>query len=441
MIFQRQGFWLSIIAIGLGVAPFLDAASASPASPLLVNQIAIDPTNPRIVYAATRPQGMLKSTDGGSTWHPARLGLTNTSAYEIVIDPKRPKVLYLGTFGGGIFKSEDAGGRWREANQGLGNTNIHALTINPFNTDQLVVSTSTGDLFRTANGGDRWVPFNEGLPVFEGDIIATFLFPTDRPNDLYLAQTRLYRASGTSSGWRAIDGELPDDDPITTAAFHPSDRLLYAGTMKHGLYRAHLGQPTEPMSARLSWLPVPGPFQSKWIRLIEFDPLRASEIYIGVEGGGLYKSNDDGQSWKEINEGLPTKDVECLAIDPEDTNHLYVGTHGSGLFTSKDGGVSWTPPATVEVEAPQALIASLSSQPRSTPLPKRPVAIPPAFAKCNKCHGWTDPLLNQKQTYWRVSPNSRDWGPTVRRMSPGAGLTPSEQEDVIRFLTEYSHSD
>jgi photosystem II stability/assembly factor-like uncharacterized protein len=441
MIFQRQGFWLSIIAIGLGTIPLLNEAGASPESPLLVNQIAIDPANSRIVYAATRPQGIIKSTDGGSTWHPARLGLTNTSVYEIVIDPKRPKVLYLGTFGGGIFKSEDAGGRWREANQGLGNTNIHALTINPSNTNQLVVSTSTGDLFRTADGGDSWMPFNEGLPVFQGDVIATLLFHPDGPNDLYLAQSRLYRTLDNFSAWRPIEGELPDDDSITAVAFHPSGRWLYAGTMKHGLFRADLGVPTDSANARISWMPATGPFVSKWIRLIVFDLRLPTEVYIGVEGGGLYKSNDDGQSWKEINNGLPTMDVESLAIDPKDRKHLYVGTHGSGVFISEDGGMSWTPPAMVVVEPPQALIASLSGQPRSTPLPKRPVAVPPAFTKCNKCHGWTDPLLNQKQTYWRVSPNRRNWGPTVRRMSAGAGLTPAEQDEIVRFLTEYSHSE
>jgi len=442
MIFLGQGLSLSIMAFGLAVAPLLDVVRADSESPLLVNQIAIDPTDPRIVYAATRPQGILKSTDGGSTWHPARVGLTNTSAYEVVIDPKRPRVLYLGTFGGGIFKSEDAGAHWREANQGLGNTNIHALSINPSDTNQLVVSTSTGDLFRSSNGGDNWMPFNEGLPTFEGDIIAAILFRPEGPNGPYLAQKRLFTMrDASSSAWRPVEGELPEDDPITAVAFHPSGRWLYAGTMKQGLFRTDLGRPMEQANPRASWMPVAGPFRSKWIRLIVFDPLLPSQIYIGLEGGGLYKSKDDGQTWKEINEGFPTKDVECLAIDPKNTRHLYAGTHDSGLFISDDGGVAWTAPVKVEVEPLQALIASLSSQPRSTPLPKRPLAIPPAFAKCNKCHGWTDPLLNRKQTFWRVSANRRDWRPTVGRMSPGAGLTSGEENEIVRFLTEYGHAE
>jgi hypothetical protein len=434
---MRQGLKSLLIAISQGSLFFFGYAWAASQNPLLINQIAIDPQDPRVIYAATRPQGVLKSTDRGSTWHPAREGLTNTSTYEIVVNPNNSKILYLGTFGGGVFKSEDGGDRWFEVNQGLGNTNIHALAINPVKPDQLIVSTSTGELFKTEKAGEVWTSFNEGLPSFPGEVIASFLFYPETPFGVYLAQGGLYWRPFSSPAWQPVGGNF-HEEVMTALVYHPSVRSFYSGTIKHGLFRAVLGSNLASPDAPLDWMPVAGPFHTEWIRLIAVDPLLPSVIYVDVEGRGLYKSGDNGHSWKEINTGLPTKDVESMAIDPKDSKRLYVGTHDDGLFISDDGGQTWTSPEKLEVEPVQRIIASLSGQPRSTRSPKRPVMVPSVFAKCNKCHGWTDPALNQKPTYWRVPPNRRDWQPTVRRMSPGAGLNPDEEQAIIRFLTEYS---
>jgi hypothetical protein len=66
---------------------------------------------------------------------------------------------------------------------------------------------------------------------------------------------------------------------------------------------------------------------------------------------------------------------------------------------------------------------------------------PPAFSKCNACHGWTDPALNQTEhSLWLMPPNRRDWARTVRRMARPAGLTESEAGDITDFLTRYSEA-
>lgn len=410
--------------------------------PLLVNQIVINPKDSRIVYAATRPQGVLRSMDQGMNWRPARKGLMTTSVYHIVIHPTNPKILFLGTFGGGVYKSENGGEDWFEVNHGLGNTNIHALVINPLQPDQVIVSTSTGELFKSDNSGKSWAPFSEGLPFFSGEVIATVLiFPKD-PGGFYLAQGGLFRRPFSTQTWQPVKTNL-DREVITTLAYEPHKRTLYAGTMKGGAFRATFNQEVQGSNtilgqSHLNWTPIEGPFQKQWIRLTVIDPLNPSVIYVAVVGQGLYKSTDEGASWKEINAGFLTKEVESLAIDPKDSKLLYAGMHNDGLFISRDGGETWTPPKKLAVESVQQIIASLGG-PSPPSESQEPRLVPPlSFAGCNRCHGWTDPLLNQKATYWRVSPNNRDWRPTVLRMSPGAGLTPEEEEGIIRFLTEYS---
>ncbi|HUK55348.1 MAG TPA: hypothetical protein VLY20_01665 [Nitrospiria bacterium] len=430
-----------LFALGLGSLFCLNTAWAAFQEPLLINQIVIDPRNPSILYAAARPQGVLKSTDRGGSWRPVRRGLMNTSVYYIIVNPKNTQILYSATFGGGVYKSENGGDDWFEVNRGLGNTNIHALALNPLQPDRLLVSTSTGELFKSDDAGRSWNPFNEGLPIFPGDVISTLLiFPKD-PGGFYLAQGGLFMRPFSSPAWRAVEGNL-HDDIITAMAHDSSGRAFYAGTINHGLFKASLGPDAasaEPMTVRspLHWKPVGGPFQKQQIRFIAMEPGRPAAMYASVVSHGLFKSSDGGSSWEAINSGFPELEVESLAIDPENPKFLYAGTHNDGLFTSRDGGKTWNPPSKIEVEPLKQIIASLSGpSPADQPRPPQD-APPPFFFKCNKCHGWTDALLNQKATYWRVSPNQRDWQPTVRRMSPGAGLTAGEQEAVIRFLTAY----
>jgi len=418
-----------------------DPVRAGLKEPLLINQIVIDPQNPKIVYAAARPQGVLKSTDRGASWFPARHGLMNTSVYHFAVNPNNPKVLYLGTFGGGVYKSENAAEDWFEVNNGLGNTNIHALVLNPLQPDRLLVSTSTGELFQSDDAGKNWKPFNEGLPSFPGEVISTLLVFPKSPGGFYLAQGGLFRRPFSSQAWQAVIGNLPDE-VVTALAYDASSRAFYAGTMSHGLFKAPLdseGVNTDPTAIRsaLSWKPIGTPFQQQQIRLIVKDPGRAATLYASVVNRGLFKSSDGGTTWEAINSGFPSLEVESLAIDPENSQFLYAGTHNDGIFISQDGGNTWKPPAKVEVEPLMQIIASLTQQPSSDNSKAFPMAPPPFFFKCNKCHGWADAVLNQKATYWRVSPNQRNWQSTVQRMSPGAGLTPGEQEEVIRFLTVY----
>src|SRR4029077_2609098 len=109
--------------------------------------LAIDPSTPRTLYAATSITctvcssgggvysfGVYKSTDAGATW--GSTGLTNTFVNALAIDPLAPSTLYAGTGSGGIFKSTDAGATWRGANAGLTSSSgsygsVAALAIDP----------------------------------------------------------------------------------------------------------------------------------------------------------------------------------------------------------------------------------------------------------------------------------------------------------------------
>src|SRR5207244_180083 len=91
---------------------------------LFVSALALDPTNTRTVYAGTgrgtqrvfgAPGALLKSTDGGDTWGPADTGMPgadpNFAVYSLAVDPTNPSIVYAGT-DSGVFKTTDGGASW-----------------------------------------------------------------------------------------------------------------------------------------------------------------------------------------------------------------------------------------------------------------------------------------------------------------------------------------
>jgi len=85
------------------------------------------------------------------------------------------------------------------------------------------------------------------------------------------------------------------------------------------------------------------------INALCFHPTDAQTIYIGAPAGGLWISNDQGNSWRTTTDGLPTLGVSAIAVDHADPSIIYIGTGdrdagdapGLGVFKSFDGGETW----------------------------------------------------------------------------------------------------
>lgn len=414
----------AVLLIVLGLAGHAAGQDASSPEPLLINHLVVAPSAPTVVYAAGRPVGILKSTDRGRTWTPAREGILNTSAYHVAVHPADAAIAYVGTFGGGVYRTRNGGRAWEPANTGLGNTNIHALYLDPDRPQRLIAATSTGDVFQTVDEGERWTAYGEGLPVMEGEVLAAFL---SRAGAVWLGQGTLFSRGARDAAWRTVGQDLREA-AITVLAADPTGRL-YAGTRRRGLLSsADNGR---------SWTAMAPDFDRQWIRVVLPGP--SGRLLVSVLRRGLFRSDDHGRTWTRVGEGLPQNDdVETLAADPADPNRLYAGMHDHGLFVSVDGGRRFRSPDRVVQESVANIIASLINRPVRRGAQPSDSAPPEAFRKCSGCHGWTDPTLSRKATYWRVAANERDWAPTVARMAPGAGLNPDEQRQVVEFLTRYT---
>ncbi len=80
---------------------------------LAVYDVAFQPGDDNVVYAGGYETGMLKSTDGGKTWHSYTEGMDCTTLHSIAVNPKNPDEIFIGTIPGGVYKSVDGGKSWK----------------------------------------------------------------------------------------------------------------------------------------------------------------------------------------------------------------------------------------------------------------------------------------------------------------------------------------
>jgi photosystem II stability/assembly factor-like uncharacterized protein len=86
-----------------------------------------------------------------------------------------------------------------------------------------------------------------------------------------------------------------------------------------------------------SWT-FPPPPHIPHVRSVVPDLQVVGAVYIGVEEGGVYRSEDRGETWESLNEGLYW-DIHTVTPAPEGTQ-LYATT-GRGFYRSDDGGRHW----------------------------------------------------------------------------------------------------
>ena len=125
-----------------------------------VRTLAVDPKNPKIVYANVFNGGIYRTSNGGASWNLlANLGVV----VAIAIDPTDSTRIYAVSNGTGVFRSDDAGSTWTNVSQGIPFTEfLYRLAIDPIHPSTLYISLY-GYVFRTTDRGDHWMDFTNGM--------------------------------------------------------------------------------------------------------------------------------------------------------------------------------------------------------------------------------------------------------------------------------------
>ena len=124
------------------------------------------PSSPQAVYAGTsgtlRPGGVFRSLDRGATWEPLRQGFSTALVEEIAVDPSDPDLLYASAGQLGLFKSADGGASWSVLDLGIplgAVIDIPSLVIDPARSSTIYAACRmNGPLLRSDDQGGHGRP-------------------------------------------------------------------------------------------------------------------------------------------------------------------------------------------------------------------------------------------------------------------------------------------
>lgn len=193
-------------------------------------------------------------------------------------------------------------------------------------------------------------------PLFPGWKVTTW---AKTPGDHYLAALAsnwfgpAIHRSPDLVDWEQVPAgpEYPEDGPKLNQVWtiRPHGNALLAGVDEAGLFRSHDdGLNWEPVSAlnefpgRDDWFPGLGGLCAHHI-------LTAGDrIWVGISAVGVFRSDDDGASFRRFDQGVSTPDggdgdafcVHGIVSDPADPNHIWRQDH-SGVYVTTDGAESW----------------------------------------------------------------------------------------------------
>jgi photosystem II stability/assembly factor-like uncharacterized protein len=189
-----------------------------------VTGIAIDPTDPRHVWASIEVDGVRHSADGGETWtrvDPA--AIPNPDGHGVVVAPGPPKTVFV-VVNNEIYASQDDGGTWQPVGareRFAPYRHVRAMMVDPFDPCAAWVTVGdatpgeTGALMRTRDLGRSWQAVT--MPV-EPNSSMWVVHAQPDSRDLLMAASRygyLYRSHDGGKSWEKLRRELSEVASIT----------------------------------------------------------------------------------------------------------------------------------------------------------------------------------------------------------------------------------
>ena len=241
--------------------------------------------------------------------------------------PNQPNLYYFGAAGGGIWKTTNGGRQWENISDGFFGGSIGSITVSK--SDPNVIYVGGGEKTVRGNvssGYGVWKSVDAGKSWTEAGLKTSRHIPRIAidPNDHNIVYAgvmgNIYKASSERGIYKSTDGgktwkqtlSVNDQSGVVDLQIDPSNpRVLYASTWR-----------------------------------VQRTPYSLSS---GGEGSALWKSTDSGETWTEIstNKGFPTGILGIIGVSVSPVNNQRVwaiveNKDQGGLYRSNDGGESWT---------------------------------------------------------------------------------------------------
>jgi photosystem II stability/assembly factor-like uncharacterized protein len=262
-----------------------------------------------ILVAST--DGLLRSTDNGTTWNNIKIQGQVTRTFSINILHNAGIVIEAY----GVYHSTDDGLTWTPYY--FNGSPIQYPLKSAYNSSGNAFMTTSGPVLRSTDGEVTWKCI--GVPTS-----TVYSLSINRHGKLF-ANTGLFFKSSDSGGTWGSDSSL-GGNAYTVILIDTNDNI-YTAHRGAGFYRS--------TDDGHSWSFI-GQSSSPWnINAIAVN--HRGHIYVNADGGA-YRSNDGGTTWGSISGGFPRS---FTTIITDGSGILYAGT-GSGIFRSTDDGDTWS---------------------------------------------------------------------------------------------------
>ncbi|RME76309.1 MAG: hypothetical protein D6784_06165, partial [Chloroflexi bacterium] len=286
----------------------------------------------RVDYETIR---LYRSVNGGRSWQSLLAGLPDdfSLAWATVLPDGR---LYLTGADGAVLTAGPDELRWGQPRLDVSRIDIQALAVQP--DGALLVANSTAGVLQSTDGGQSWQ--DTGFPARGRSIDQARLVAAD--DGTVFASVGVGLLRGRGGKWNMLTGLPPGLYPT---ALGVSPNFSRDGTaLVGGDYRLNRLYRTTDRGE--TWQMVfDGTTEEAWsdIQAIAFAPdfAQSGLAFAWLEGGGLLRSEDGGQTWTRVaNEAVQYYSVQTLAVVPD--GRLFAGALGGHLLVSSDRGETWT---------------------------------------------------------------------------------------------------
>ncbi|MGI8788377.1 MAG: VPS10 domain-containing protein [Pyrinomonadaceae bacterium] len=332
-----------------------------------INSVAVSPANPQLILIGAATGGVWRSTDGGATFAPTSDSQVDLAVGSIIFAPSNNSIVYAGMgdldggyLGTGVLKSTDGGSSWTRISNGTlpAPGTIARIEVDPNDANRVYVvqfahrsgstNFSSGFWFST-DGGVNWTKTLSGLPT---DLVR---HPT-QPNTLYQATKRNDSGVGSSTGgiFKSVDAGATWTRIYTSPFASTSNiKIAVSPAAPSNLYvlvgSGTTAQIETSTDGGATWTNHGSAFdtaQFGYDCYLFVHPTDPNQIFVGTRD--LWRSLDGGTTYTNITNNFtiaggytPTQarahpDQHHFYISPTNPTTMYVANDG-GLWRSTDG--------------------------------------------------------------------------------------------------------
>jgi len=325
-----------------------------------VSDIKFAPSNPNIVYMttgdanafATPTIGVYKSNDGGATWDATGL-IFNQADFRIMsklaVDPTNPNIVYAVEHNA-LYKTVDGGAIWnliRPSGVVGGDFPMYDVKLRPGNPAVVYAMSADGAFRRSQNSGGSWDPIPPGLPSSSSVQRCQIAVAPNDGNVVYVICSQR-GTNGLNGVYRSTDGGSSFSPTAGTSGAQSNFGNQATYDMSISVSPTNSSQvfiggvlPLRSDNAGASWQAIPGPstFPGPVVHVDVQDLLATNSGLYACTDGGLHRSTDGGSTWTDLSQKLVVAQIYHFDISEQNPGLIYTGEQDNGL--NRFNGGKW----------------------------------------------------------------------------------------------------